>query len=68
MIVVSDTSPINYLILINCETLLKALSGKVAVPTAVLTELQSEGAPQKIRHPQQNLWVLFGSGNAPSVW
>jgi predicted nucleic acid-binding protein len=67
MIVVSDTSPINYLILINCETLLKALFRKVAVPTAVLTELQSEGAPQKIRNWLTHMpdWIEVRQGDMP---
>ena len=48
MTVVSDTSPLNYLILINCEGLLNVLFRKIALPAAVLTELQSEGAPKEI--------------------
>ena|SRR2546426_12580199 len=48
MTVVSDTSPLNYLILINCEGLLSVLFRKIALPAAVLTELQSEGAPKEI--------------------
>jgi len=49
MIVVSDTSPVNYLVLIGCEELLKNLFSKIALPAAVLTELQSEHAPVQIR-------------------
>ena len=48
MTVVSDTSPLNYLILINCEGLLSVLFRKIALPAAVLRELQSEGAPKEI--------------------
>jgi len=46
MTVVSDTSPINYLVLVGCEELLKTLFSKIALPAAVLTEFQSEHALQ----------------------
>lgn len=48
MTVVSDTSPLNYLILIGCSEILKALFGNIAVPAAVLSELQSAHAPAEI--------------------
>lgn len=48
MTVVSDTSPLNYLILIGSDELLKALFGTVAVPAAVIGELQSPHAPTEI--------------------
>jgi len=49
MTVVSDTSPLNYLILTHCAELLKALFGKIAIPGAVVKELQSEDAPVEVR-------------------
>jgi predicted nucleic acid-binding protein len=49
MIVVSNTSPINYLILIELEHLLPRLFGTVIVPTAVRQELQVARAPQRVR-------------------
>ena len=39
MIVVADASPLNYLIHIESEELLKKLYGRVIVPTAVIEEL-----------------------------
>ena len=39
--VVADTSPLNYLIQIDCQDVLQALYGSVLVPAAVLTELES---------------------------
>src|SRR5713226_2920680 len=48
MTVVSDTSPLNYLILIGSDELLKALFDTVAVPAAVIGELQSAHAPTEI--------------------
>jgi len=49
MTVVSDTSPLNYPILVGSVELLKALFGTIAVPAAVISELQSEHAPDEIR-------------------
>jgi hypothetical protein len=39
MIVVSDTSPLNYLVLIEAERFLPDLFGRVVIPPAVLAEL-----------------------------
>jgi len=39
IVVVADTSPLNYLIQINCEHILPALYERVFVPTAVVQEL-----------------------------
>lgn len=49
MIVVADTSPINYLVLMGCAHLLPDLFGEVIVPQAVFTELQSKHAPESVR-------------------
>jgi len=40
MIVIADTSPINYLILIGEIEILKHLFSRVIIPEAVLLELQ----------------------------
>ena len=48
MTVVSDTSPLNYLILIGSDELLMDLFGTIAVPAAVIGELQSPHAPTEI--------------------
>jgi predicted nucleic acid-binding protein len=45
MIVVADTSPLNYLILIGEPNLLYRLYGRTVIPRAVLSELQASGAP-----------------------
>jgi predicted nucleic acid-binding protein len=39
MIVVSDTTPLNYLILIDSVAVLPALFGRVCAPAAVIEEL-----------------------------
>jgi predicted nucleic acid-binding protein len=56
MIVVADTSPINYLVLIEEITILQELYERVIIPTAVRDELLRPIAPQAVRE-----WVL----NAP---
>jgi uncharacterized protein len=40
IVVVADTSPLNYLIQIHCQDLLPALYERVLVPPAVITELR----------------------------
>jgi len=49
MIVISDTTPINYLILIDCIDLLSTLYGRVVIPQAVFNELQAESVPQEVK-------------------
>lgn len=47
--IVSNTSPLNYLILIGHVQVLEALHGRVAIPAAVFTELQALTAPRKVQ-------------------
>lgn len=49
MIVISDTSPINYLILIGEIDILEELFGRVIIPRAVFSELQHSKAPQPVK-------------------
>jgi predicted nucleic acid-binding protein len=49
MIVVADTSPINYLILLDEIELLPALFERVLVPSAVLGELKHPRSPLRVR-------------------
>ena len=49
MIVVSDTSPINYLVLIEFQYLLPELFDLVLIPEAVHRELQAGGTPEPVR-------------------
>jgi predicted nucleic acid-binding protein len=49
MIVVSNTSPLNYLVLIGDIELLPKLFGRVIIPQAVLDELRSSDAPDAVR-------------------
>jgi predicted nucleic acid-binding protein len=49
MIVVADTSPINYLILIEEIDILTKLYGRVVIPRAVRDELLRPSAPEMVR-------------------
>jgi predicted nucleic acid-binding protein len=49
MIVVSDTSPLCYLILIDGVELLPQLYSRVVIPEAVYQELAATGAPDKVQ-------------------
>jgi len=51
MIVVSDTTPLNYLVLVGKQDILRLLFGQVIVPEAVMRELQAAAAPPEVRHP-----------------
>jgi predicted nucleic acid-binding protein len=49
MIVVADTTPINYLILIEEIDVLPKLYGRVMIPRAVNEELMRSRAPLKVQ-------------------
>ena len=49
MIVVSDTTPLNYLVLVSKQDILPLLFGRVIVPEAVMRELQAATAPPEVR-------------------
>ena len=49
MTVVSDTTPLNYLILIGQQDLLPELYGHILIPDAVFEELRHDAAPSQIR-------------------
>ncbi len=49
MIIVSDTTPIHYLILIEEIDILKTLFGRVIVPQAVFDEMRREKTPPEVR-------------------
>jgi predicted nucleic acid-binding protein len=48
-LVIADTGPINYLILIGCIDLLSVLFEKVVLPEPVLAELSVPSAPPSVR-------------------
>ncbi len=49
MIVIADTTPLNYLVLIGQSNLLPRLYGRVLIPPTVYEELRAEGAPASVR-------------------
>lgn len=49
MIVVADTSPLNYLILTTYDLLLPQLFGSILVPEAVVAEMSDSKAPEPVR-------------------
>lgn len=59
MIVVADASPLNYLIQINCDGLLRDLYGSVLVPASVIEELSHPSAPNVVAGWLLNLpsWI-----------
>ena len=58
MIVVADTSPINYLVLLGHIEVLPKIYGEVLIPQAVYDELQDSDAPAEVR-----AWL-----SAPPAW
>lgn len=55
MIVVSDTGPLNYLILIGHIEILPQLFSHVVIPPAVMEELTRESTPARVRQIMSNL-------------
>ena len=49
MVVIADTSPLNYLIRLGFPNLLGEIYGRILVPTAVLEEMQHPVAPDEVR-------------------
>jgi predicted nucleic acid-binding protein len=68
IVVVADTSPLNYLIQIHCQDLLPALYERVLVPPAVIAELDHPATPAAVRtwlaHKPE--WIVLGRLQSPS--
>jgi predicted nucleic acid-binding protein len=58
-VVVADTSPLNYLILIESIDLLARLYERIVIPVEVLNELTDDGAPRRVSEWAMKLpeWV-----------
>jgi predicted nucleic acid-binding protein len=69
-VVVSDTTPLHYLILIGRESILERLYGKVFIPPAVLTELSHAAAPGQISNWAALLptWVTVAAPRSMPAW
>lgn len=63
MTVLSNTSPIHYLILIGEVDILPELFGRVLIPSAVNAELRAQGAPEAVRiwMSRSTDWLDIGS-------
>ncbi len=70
MIVVSDTSPINYLVLIEADHVLPVLFGKVVAPPAVISELQHQKTPAKVSAwaASPPAWLEIRAGAVRAHW
>ena len=64
--IVADTTPVNYLILVGCIDALPVLYGEIVVPDAVVAELRSGKAPTAVRewiaHPPKWLNMRTAPG------
>ena len=49
MIVVADTSPLNYLVLVEQHDVLRRLYGRIVAPRGVVAELLASGSPPLVR-------------------
>jgi predicted nucleic acid-binding protein len=63
MIVISDTSPINYLVLIGEIDLLTTLYGEIIIPPIVFNELTADGSPIEVKNWLANKpdWLVVKS-------
>jgi predicted nucleic acid-binding protein len=66
-VIISNTTPINYLVLIDQINVLRHLYAHVMIPQAVFGELQDEGTPGKVKawvasHPE---WLEVRTVSAP---
>ena len=68
MIVIADTTPLHYLVFIDCADILRELYRRVIIPMAVLEELQAEGAPPavKVWLAQRPDWLEVRQASVPS--
>ncbi len=79
-VVVSDTTPLNYLILIELVEVLPRLFGSLLLPPAVLSEMQHSKAPlpvsawaknppawAQVRTPKTNLGLAIGRGESEAI-
>jgi predicted nucleic acid-binding protein len=58
MLVIADTSPLHYLVLIEHTAILPALFGRVIIPPVVVEELQRPRTPAPVR-----VWMA-----SPPTW
>jgi predicted nucleic acid-binding protein len=68
-VVVSDTSPLHYLILCGAETTLPRLFSQVVIPPMVFRELQQPNTPEPVRRWAASLpaWAIIQAPKALSL-
>ena len=68
-VVISDTSPLNYLILIGHAELLPALYTELLIPETVADELQQSATPESVRHwiAHAPPWLRIVPSSAPDI-
>src|ERR1700730_6018000 len=68
IVVVADTSPLNYLVQIRYQDLLPALYERVLVPPAVIAELDHPATPAAVRTwlAHRPEWIVIGQLQSPS--
>ena len=68
MIVVADTSPLNYLVLIGHVDVLHQLYGRVVMPAGVASELRDSRSPEAVRAWASTLpdWLEVRSVHVPA--
>jgi predicted nucleic acid-binding protein len=66
LVVIADTGPINYLILIGCIDLLPTLFEKVLLPPSVQAELSAPNAPNIVRNWITDLPIWLEVRDTPS--
>jgi predicted nucleic acid-binding protein len=49
MIIIADTSPINYLVLIDAQDILPIIFSQIIIPEAVMDELQATATPPAVK-------------------
>lgn len=69
MVVIADTSPLNYLVLIDQAEILPKLYGQVIVPQAVFEELRHPDAPPAVAHWVQSVpsWLVVERNISPVI-
>ena len=67
MTVVSNTTPLNYLLLIGRVDVLSALYERVVIPQAVFRELTSDAAPETVKAWMANAPSWLTIGKAASI-
>jgi predicted nucleic acid-binding protein len=67
MIVIADSGPLRYLVLIEEVSLLNVLYGGIVVPPAVVNELTQPDTPQPVRMWMERLpeWIVVRSPGLP---